>query len=443
MPPHTKHLTRELSIRLDDDHSPHGFAPGDTIRGTVNRATHIVAPRARIVLILYGRSKCKITVNGSPATKNTETCYRSRLNFFDPATTGKVVFDGPLHIGRGAEQAVWPFAITIPLVADGKALWASRGRKTSYVPIDGADQPLPFSFAVENECSVKKLEAYVEYYLEAKLRVYSSKSQSQSATLPISIRTSTSEPPTKDSALRSRRHENYWFSSYRLVAGKEETKLSPPQKIHQFFHTRSVPCLVVDFEVESQRAIQLDNPTPIRLHLRAIPVWSQTSWDVQRTRQKIRIYSVDLWIIACTEGQGMGIFSSHRVKTADKTIIGGYKSAEADEAFLQLSPDNPTLDLGRLMNIRCRSGACSIYPAFTAFNISHGNHRLMWNIRVSLAGEKKEIFGRQPVRILPPSWDATPSVHSAGVSLLGDERTESWTGPKDGAPPPYGSTGKP
>lgn len=158
MPQREEHQTRDLWIRLEDRRSQ-GFAPGDTIQGTIKHATRAVAPRARLNLTLYGRSKCKMTVGHGPDTYNAGTSYRSRFHLFDPDATSRVVLDEPLHIENGGEHAVWPFSISIPPVADWRTLWDSDDRRASYMPLCGPDQPLPDSFTLSYENGNKKLAA--------------------------------------------------------------------------------------------------------------------------------------------------------------------------------------------------------------------------------------------------------------------------------------------
>lgn len=431
MPQREEHQTRDLWIQLENSYSQ-GFAPGDTIHGTVNRATRVVAPRARVTLALHGRSKCKIT-------PNTDTSHRSCFCFFNPDATSRVVFDGPLHIERGGTDAVWSFSIAIPRVADLTTLCASSDQKASYVPIHEAGMPLPDSFALRHESGSKVIEAYVEYYLQATLRIYSRKGQwTKSATLPISVQTFHPAPPVADSERRRHLHNNnYTFLSYRLIPGQKSTKLSCSQKLRRFLHTSSVPRLGVEYVVEAPSVIQLDN-VPIPFQVRAVPVWSRTSWEARGIPQRIRVESIRLQIMADTAGRA--ILAGHLRETGacDKVMVETCRRFEVDKVYLELSSGNPALDLGEVMKLGYPSDA-GLRPAFTALNISHGNHWLRWDIRVSLAGEKHKILGGHAVRILPPVRHSRLAIRSQEGPVSGCQWREHGTRPprEEEAPPRY------
>lgn len=427
--PQTRHYsTPELGIQTPGS----TISPGDTIHGTISRAAHIVAPRALVTISLHGRSKTKIELSTGP--DHATTTYRAAFNFFNPAATTQVLFNGPLHVERGADHAAWHFALTIPRTVDTGALISSCSPKASYECIGTPDRALPESFAFSHRGALGSFEGYVEYYLQATLQVYSNKPvRAQVATLPLFIRTPSPEPPIAYfmphvQRIDRRRYRPYKFLSHRLVPGPEDIKPSLLQKAQRLLHWKSVPVLGVEFEVEAPRVVQLEHPAPMRFCIRAIPDWERTSGVIHGVPQLIRLDSVSLRIVARTDVLCMGTLNPRHVSVKHSAPLSGYTNVEGRERYLPFSPYDPPLDVGDLTDLRVgyggsiggtSAGAERLCPAFTAFNIRHGGHTLHWCIRVSLAGEKKKIYGSQPVEILPASESDWSIFSLPGESLIG------------------------
>lgn len=388
----------DLRIRLDGSRGTGGYAPGDTIRGTISLEAGAEAgpdnPGAQVTLTLSGRTRCTITKHGNSPKRASAGTHNSTFNFFDPDATTEVLLDGPLGVSS------LPFAITIPREADGAVLAANPDRETSYTPIDGTDHPLPGSFAFTNSDSSKSLSADVTYTLHASLTPHTTPTASKSATLPIFIHPPTPTPLVDDFQLRTRRHDDaHTFHSYLLPAGHAD----PPGKLRRLFRHGSVPHLGVKYEVDAPSVIQLDNPAPLPLRMRAIPDSSRTSEDVDGVKQNITVNEVYLSIDAdtnCRAGEDKSAKGSGRLDYRREKLAG---------VSLQLAFGDPTLDLGRRMCLRFYSGMGGVAPAFTALNISHENHRLSWVISVSFEGEEHRVRGSQPVTVLPPPWSGPPS----------------------------------
>lgn len=444
--PQTRHYsTPELGIQIQGS----TFAPGGIIHGTISRAAHIVAPRALVTVSLHGRSKAKIELSTGP--DGATTTYRAAFNFFNPAATTQVLLNGPLHVERDADHSAWHFALTISLSVDTGALISSCSPKASYECIGTPDRALPGSFAFSHRTALGNFEGYVEYYLRATLHIYSAKPvKARVATLPLFVRTPSPEPPIADPMPHAqrfdrRRHRPYKFLSHHLVPGSEDIKPSLLQKAQRLLHWKSVPALGVEFEVEAPRVVQLEHPAPMRFCIRAIPAWGRTSGVIQGVPQLIRLNSVSLKIVARTDVLCMGTFNPPHVRVRLSTPLSGYTNVEGRECYLPFSPDDPPLDVGDLTDLRVgysgsvsgiSAGVGRLCPAFTAFNIQHGGHTLHWCIRVSLAGEKKKIYGSQPVEVLPASESNWCTFSLPGESLIGGSSELS---PTDDVPSDYSS----
>ncbi|MBE3048908.1 hypothetical protein IMZ48_41700 [Candidatus Bathyarchaeota archaeon] len=454
MPQTGETLSPQLGIQLE--RVPRGYyTPGDTICGTVDRKAPLVTPRARVAITLHGRSKSKIKIS-QQTSSGSNAYYRDNFTFFSPSATTVVLFDGPLHVEAGGDQAAWPFAVTIP--TSTRVPCIARQRSGGRTELNEEGRLLPGSFYFSYSGFATEIMAFVEYYLEATMRIYSNNaSRPPVAILPVSIRCAPDpRPPIADFALQRQFTQGpHKFQSHRLVPDQEDVKPSSSQKIKRFFHSSKVPSLTVMFEFEAPGVIQLEHPIPVPLLFRAVPVWEHTSEAIRNIPQKIRLSYVSLKISSQTTASAPGTFREHSASEKDTTYFVTLGSrAGGDPIYLPFSTKDPPLDIGELLNLRIgyigyggSIGRRATYfyssgricPAFRTSNINHFGHRLKWTVRVSLCGETEEISGSRPVRILPPSCDLPPGEPEAPPPLLESQTTESWAEPppEKGAPPPY------
>ena len=426
--PKTEDSTPKLRIQIPGSQA---YAPGDTIHGTINRATPITTSRALVAITLHGRSYSRITYSsGSNYGKVTS---EATFTFFNPASITQVLLNGPLHVEDG-DHAAWPFSIAISRTVDTAALVSSCSPQASYEYIGNQDRELPGSFTFSHKDPLSSFEGYVEYYLQATLQVSSENPvNAQVATLPLFVRTPSPEPPIADFTLQAQcfdryRRRPYKFTSYQLAPGLEQIKPSLLQIAQRLLHWKSVPSLGVMFDVAAPRVIQLEHPTPIQFFIHAMPIWGRTSGIVQYVPQLIRLDSVTLEIVAKTDILCMQSPQPRHACIRHNIPLTGYTNVKGQECYLPFSPDDPLLDIGELINLRVGySGSINgtststgrLCPAFTAFNIRHGRHTLHWCIRVSLFGEKKKIYGSQAVEILPASSSDWLTFPLPGESLIG------------------------
>ena len=435
------------------------FRPGDTITGSVDRTAHIITPRALITIKLYGRSKARI----NPNTYDRDDAYdfdTSEFKLFDADDTEQVIFDGPLHIeqssgGGTGEAAAWPFAIDIPLCTDPAALRKSGSQDESFESLDAAGRVLPDTFGFVDSAAAAAVDALIEYWLEATLTAHSAngKSSSYTSIMPVMLSTPHPGPPISDFDVQQQKcYKRDRFRSHRLVPGCEHLPLSSTQKMQRLLHSRKVPYLSVEYEVETPAVIQLNNPTPIPFFLRAVPKWASTSENLKAVRQKIRIDSVKVHITSFTEAKASGFITQENQAADIQVPLCEWTPAEDQEAHIPFLPDDPPLNIGELVNVLVGWGGrdkskpgpgVRLFPTFTAYNMAHKNHVLKWTVRLSIAEETTELHIVKGVTILPAS--------EQGWAVAGDEppppfvaRAESWAKPppEKGAPPAYCPPGK-
>ena len=398
-----------LGIRLDA--GPRiSYAPGDTIRGVVYRETHVVSPHAHIRISLSGRSVANLLASGGgqPVTEHNEFCF-----FESPGLT-QTLLDGPLHLEKGGSGGMWPFAITIPFVADQDAVIRGNTQDGSYLPLSGVDQssvPIPGSFTVGRVSGTS--DAYVEYFLCAELRGDRNiHGQRWLATMPVTARTRRHGPPVEDFQLQSKTLR-WSVRTYRLDPSMQGAELSFSQKSRQTFQSRKVPVFAGELQVETPAVVQLESPILVPFRIRAVPRWDATSDIIQNMPQEIKLLSLSVALVSRTEVKCAGYPSSYlgRSERVIDLLVDASIQELGREIFIPCTASGPPLDIGKLICLQVgydgRMGQTNkvhhdVYPSFTTFNIKHF-HTLKWEIQFSVAGEKVKM-GLPPaiVTVLPP-----------------------------------------
>ncbi|KAL6869361.1 hypothetical protein ACO1O0_000686 [Amphichorda felina] len=434
MPATLKQVSPQLSIEFEGGQDT--FAPGDTIIGRVYRRAHVVTPDAQIKISLHGRAKSKVVVGSS----NNRQTYRSRFALIDPNKSSQVIFSGPLHIGM-SERHSWRFAITIPTHWD---------HLVTNTQLDGAfvpdDPQLPPTVSTVSASSTGT-EGFVEYYLQANLRVRGAKDKGvHEAIMPFNIYRYLEGPPTVDFKLKKTPLSQHFVQTQRLIPGMEDAELSRSQRMKKFFGTSSIPSMGFRLEVNVPGVIQLESPETVPFWLRVTPLWGRTSEVVRNVPQMVKVTGLTLKIRQIADVQGEGTFRWHtKDSTSDMSI--SLTGTLRKKTLEFLSTDNcPPIDIGRALGLRIGpNGAIGprtlapnpiLSPNITTFNFKI-SHRLKWSLTLEVAGEMIELshqgVGTDVVVLLP----SDPSGGTFTAPPLATERSESWIRPpKDEEPPP-------
>lgn len=403
-----------LAVRLDSGPKS-SYAPGDTIRGAVYRTTPIVAPRGQISISLKGQSVCKLLANpgGLPITEHSE------FSFFNPPGPTQTLLDGPLHLEQGDSGGVWPFAITIPAVADQEAFSKGNTQDGSYLPLGQSGLPLPGSFTVGEVTGTS--DAFVEYFLCAELHGDpKAHDHRRLATMPVTVRPRWPGPPVLDFQLQSR-NLRWSVATYRLIPGMQQENLSLSQRSWEFFHSSKVPVFAGDIQVDAPAIIQLESPVPVPFRIRAVPRWDDTSDIVRHVPQEIKLLSLSVSLISRTEVKCAGYPSAYlgRSERVVDLLVDASLQELGREMLIPCTADGPPLDVGELIGLQVgytgRMGQAGqvlhdVYPSFTTFNIKHF-HFLKWKMQFSVAGKKFKMgLPQSAITVLPPPSEIGDSV---------------------------------
>ncbi|KAF9777052.1 hypothetical protein IL306_004681 [Fusarium sp. DS 682] len=390
--------------------------------------------------------------------------YRGRFNLNSEAACSQKIFQGPLHIESGGDEHVWPFAITLPKYVDPRYL-NGGGQDESYLPLSATDHILPSTYTLR---STGYAEAFVEYFLKATLRITGQGHINMAeAVLPFKVMNLSPDPPIADFGLKGSQ-SRHSITTYRLIPGMEDAKLSFSQKMKQSFSTSSVPEYVFNLLVDVPTIIQLDNPTPIPFKLRIVPDLNGTSEIIRDIPQKARLNSVSIQIGTSTEVICKGTLLPPRKEKReqiDLCVMGAIPSFLGrikDDIYIPCTSDYPPIDIGAMIDLRLGQlgpgfphlrggGSLRFSPSFTTYNIRH-SHRLSWEVQGEIAGERFKTIGAVAVKLLIPSDERgqpsqkDPAVgaetEGAGESEPGPsrlQRNESWIQPpdEDDAPPSF------
>ncbi|KAF4949853.1 hypothetical protein FGADI_8597 [Fusarium gaditjirri] len=454
MPQTGPSMSLALGVRLEGDQ--HSYSPGDTIIGYAYRRSPVVSPDSSVTVSLSGRTKSKIVVHRT----NSTSTYRGRFNLISESACSQKVFQGPFHIESGGDEQTWPFAITLPKHVDPRYL-QDGGQDESFLPLGATDHVLPSTYTLR---SPGNTEGFVEYFVKATLRVTGKGNINMTeALLPFNVINLSPDPPIANFWLKGSRSRQT-MSSYRLVPGMEDAKLSFSQKMKQTFSTSSVPEFAYDLLVDVPTVIQLDNPTPIPFKLRALPDLNGTSETIKEIPQKVKLSSVSIRIVSSTEVICEGSLFPHKKEKHEEidlcveSAIGSIKH----DIYIPCTHESPPLDIGNMIDLRLGKlrpgfphkpggGYVQFNPTFTTYNIRH-SHRLTWKVQGEIAGQRFRALGTVALKILMPSneqgrqgekdsfqraetqaaFDGAP-----GPSQL--RRNESWIQPPDegDAPPSF------
>ncbi|KAH7236522.1 hypothetical protein BKA59DRAFT_496721 [Fusarium tricinctum] len=392
------------------------------------------------------------------STTNSNTTYRGRFNIIPERACRQKIFQGPLHIESGRNEQVWPFAITLPQYVDPKYVQGER-QKESYLPLGTADHVLPSTFTHPTSGST---EAFVEYFLQATLVLTGQGHvERPEATLPILLERRSPDPPRADFGLKGSKNRQS-VSTYRLIPGMGDAKLSFSQNLKQIFAASSVPTFLFDILVDVPTIIQLDNPNPIPFRINVVPDWKATSEVIRDIPQQIKLTSVSIRIVTSTEILCEGTFSPHDKlkKTETDLCIMTALGNLAGDINIPCTEDSSPIDIGELIDLRLGHsgpgfpkrygpGDARFSPSFTTYNIRL-SHKLNWAIKGEIVGESFGASGTVALQLLMPSdergdVDQQGSIartengleSEAGPSQL--QRNESWIQPPDAddAPPSF------
>ncbi|KAF4428940.1 hypothetical protein FACUT_9203 [Fusarium acutatum] len=453
MPQTVLSMSSALGIRLEGDQR--SYSPGDTIIGCVYRKSPVVSPDSSVTISLAGRAKSKIVIHRT----NSTSTYRGRFNLIPESAYSQKIFQGPLHIESGSDEQTWPFAITLPKHVDPRRLQGG-GQDQGFLPLGATDHVLPSTYTLR---AVGNTEGFIEYFVKATLRVTGQgRIDMTEAVFPFNVINLSLDPPIADFGLKGSRNRRT-VSSYRLVPGMEDAKLSFSQKMKQSFSTSSVPEFVYDLLVDVPTVIQLENPTPIPFKLRVVPDFNGTSDIIKETPQKAKLSSVSIRIVSSTEVICEGTLVPHRKEKREEIdlCVESAISRIQGDIYIPCMDEGPPLDIGVILGLRLEqlrpgsphppSSLTKLNPTFTTYNIRH-SHRLTWKVIGEISGERFSALGAVPLKILMPSDERgrlgeKNSVQRAETEAAFDgapgpsqlQRNESWIQPpdEDDAPPSF------
>ena len=342
-----------------------------------------------------------------------------------------------------------PFAIEIPTHVP----FALSGTdQASLLPLDAAsvaEQRLPSTILAPSRHS--RLEAFVEYFLEAKLVIKGG--LEHSATLPIVVRDYVDGPPITSNRTKSS-GQLCSISSPRLLPGMQDAELSTKDKMKMLFGTSSVPRYGFRLQVGAPSVVQLEHPDPISFTLRAVPDWKYASEGLVGVPQKIWMRDMHMTLTSNTMAMTDGTWGNYDRDSDDKIDIPigrtfAASALQGKKIIIPCTDEWPPMDLGKDLGFRLGyTGSTGVwkrapdlvdkvYPTTKTYNFQV-SHVLSWEIVLDVVGKEVRVRGSQAVEILP-------SVRPQGESYAKPPpeqdlpRSESWIQPpaEGDAPPSF------
>jgi hypothetical protein len=392
------------------------------------------------------------------ATLDTDTHYRSLFPLVDEAVHTYTIHDGPIHApgGAGAEPACWTFALIIPTRVPPAI---ARNPHQSYLPLNPglvAAQTLPSTMSV----STYRIEAYVEYWLEASLHIdgQSEHRGTYDATLPFNLRSYRPGPPITDFRLKLY-DRRLGITSHLLVPGAHAAdSVSAKTKVKRFFGSNHRPALRLLFEAVVPGVIQLDPPqvtgrvsrrvtSPIPFLMRVVPDWSLTSDIIRDVPQKVMLLALRLTFRSIDEVILESIFTPTTFSSQnDIDVLPGDTWNLPEPIQLPFGTDAIYLDVGAELNLRLDynglvhpqlGSAKPLLPTCKTYNIKH-DYRLVWEAIIEVADGTLKPRGVYPVTVLP-SIDPFEEEEAYVAPPPMAPRSDSWIRPpaEADAPPAF------
>lgn len=416
MPPTRTISNTELGIRLQGGQTE--YAPGDIVVGYVVRGEHLVTQFSSLSIQLVGRTISKMAIISETGLSR----YHGVFNLI-PRHHKQKLHQGSLCI-TGGDEKLWCFAIKIPKFVDPED-FNMKSPGESYLSLKATNNPLPSTFTLFGGV---RTEAFVEYFVKASLRSKGESCEGWVAKLPITI-------ANHHSFVGSRlRTQSFFHSvvSYGLLAGMKETKLSLFQIVKQAMKSSSVPKFGFKLEVDIPQVIQINDPNPIPVRLRALMSRKSTTDDIKNTPPKIKLKWMSIQIIAHTEAICQGPHTMQEESEIDLDIMKQI-SIQGQDVYLPCTKDNSSIDIGDLIDLRLdryynvchpHQGPVSFTPNFETYNIRR-SHRLKWMLAIELAGQVIHNTEIIMLTILGPSGVDEPMPGSQDTQESGSQSSEA------------------
>lgn len=343
----------------------------------------------------------------------------SCFDFFDGSSEVLQIHRGPIHIPPDSSaDGRWPFAITLPRHPDLASLKKGKEDEKIFLPLsDIASQELPPTFSVKERKSGRYTEGFVQYYLEATMHCSSNqqralisrkKHREFQAVQPLHIQANLSPIPITDFSLKPHSEPKQRLVSQRLVTGLD-SRLDVGQHIQKMLKSSQVPGYSFSLQLDFATNLQIENPNPIPLRLRANTIWADTSEILQAMPPQILVTQFTLTLLStalCTcKWFNAKWRTSEGVPVKSSFPLAEYTWAPGPKARMLMVPQDDTdpLDLGIALGIRSPRGSrgANIYPTFTTSNI-RTSHSIEWKMTLTIGGETAKYSGRQPVTLMGP-----------------------------------------
>lgn len=417
MPPTFEASTPYLWITLEGHNGDQPYAPGETIRGYVNRAAPSVTPEACIDISLHGRTKAKMTVQ---TAANSQAYFRSRFRLIDEAANARRLFKGPLHIPEGGQPLAWPFAVTIPTHVNPKTVCYEPRQLEPFISITPADvskHALPPTMGAREAEAGTHTTGFVEYYLKADISmIVGGRKVVNDAFLPVLMAPVLPEPPITDFKVKQN-VEHCDVQTQLLLPGRQGGKLSIKEKFKKSMGTPSVPTLALKVLVTVPAVLQLGNPLPVPFKVQLAPDWEKSSDKIRNEVPKIKLTWAELVVSTKTFVRCDGTLLSKkdddtRMET-DLEVWNKY-TALGKEVDLVQGGSWPAVDLGALVDLRLSPASTpsivklyrELYPTYSTYNIEL-KHTLVWKVRFDVAGDPVTVAGKEPITVLSAGNDGS------------------------------------
>ncbi|KAG9230616.1 hypothetical protein BJ875DRAFT_471662 [Amylocarpus encephaloides] len=429
-------------LKISLDNPQHLPVVGGWLTGTVvlKKPSHITKI-GDVCLTFSGRTKTKWLKKGADGRIVT---YRARNPIFEM----QIVLHSYTISDEDVQSCSWPFELQIPNPPHPEV---TDGDTKPPVPMAEITRPnLPttyYSWTEWSGWSNTSVEAFVEYTLrvdlfkstrhQANLSLYRS-------TIPVILRSSSTEKPVENIQLRARKR-TLFVSSRKLLPEELQVPFAKREKIKRFFTSPSDPRFAFNLRVVFPSIVQLYHPDPITFQVTLIPELEgpKTTIDTALPLPEVRITTLSLSLQATTRTSVQGSFDAHFNEKTFSYIMCENTDLPKTKILIPTSPskepyvnESGFLDLGEMLSLQLTRRKSKIWgrdgakfgkpltPSFETRNISV-SYRFKFNIGIECVSELANFTNDyliDPCVVLAP---AESQLQTDELGWMGKEITES------------------
>ncbi|TDZ38457.1 hypothetical protein C8035_v004771 [Colletotrichum spinosum] len=204
-------------------------------------------------------------------------------------------------------------------------------------------------------------------------------------------------------------------ATHHLVPRRTDEKLSWEQRLQNLVRSPAVPRFSFELRVDFPKQLQLGNPSPVPFRLRLLPRDEGTSDMVRDSHQTVFVTKVTLEVHTTVGTACPGLLGLYDSWIKKRNLLGKVRRPASNRRGLVLPVGEHVepLDIGASFGLRLGAARLIMDPALvtgdgceqlppTTTTYTHSiEHKLHWEVEISIASEAARWSGTQHIVVLP------------------------------------------